>query len=248
MPRFLKGWLKDVVEISMRRPPVNISRQRPLFSLYDRIKYFNKNNLKSIIAEYKPKSPSGLNVERDPIEYAKFMERFAVGLSILTEEKYFGGSYDILRKVASSVSIPILMKDFIVKESQIDDAFSLGADTVLLIVKILTERELEGLLDYARSYNMEPVVEVTDERELEIALRIGAKMIGVNARNLDTLTIDKEKQKKLLLMIPENIVKIAESGISEKNEIIELSDKFKVDAFLIGTSLMKDPEKIKEFI
>ncbi|MEM3856661.1 MAG: indole-3-glycerol-phosphate synthase TrpC, partial [Saccharolobus sp.] len=144
MPRFLKGWLKDVVEISMRRSPVNISRQRPLFSLYDRIKYFNKNNLKSIIAEYKPKSPSGLNVERDPIEYAKFMERFAVGLSILTEEKYFGGSYDILRKVASSVSIPILMKDFIVKESQIDDAFSLGADTVLLIVKILTERELEG--------------------------------------------------------------------------------------------------------
>ena len=176
------------------------------------------------------------------------MERFAVGLSILTEEKYFGGSYDILRKVASSVSIPILMKDFIVKESQIDDAFSLGADTVLLIVKILTERELEGLLDYARSYNMEPIVEVTDERELEIALRIGAKMIGVNARNLDTLAIDKEKQKKLLLMIPENIVKIAESGISEKNEIIELSDKFKVNAFLIGTSLMKDPEKIKEFI
>ncbi|MEM1599922.1 MAG: indole-3-glycerol-phosphate synthase TrpC, partial [Sulfolobaceae archaeon] len=114
--------------------------------------------------------------------------------------------------------------------------------------KILTERELEGLLDYARSYNMEPIVEVTDERELEIALRIGAKMIGVNARNLDTLAIDKEKQKKLLLMIPENIVKIAESGISEKNEIIELSDKFKVNAFLIGTSLMKDPEKIKEFI
>lgn len=247
MPRYLKGWLKDVVDLSLRRTPISISRQRPLFSLYNRIIEFNKSKINAIIAEYKRRSPSGLSIERDPIEYSKIMEKYAVGLSILTEEKYFGGSYDILRKISSNVSIPILMKDFIVKESQIDDAFNLGADTVLLIVKILTERELESLINYARSYKMEPLVEVNDEKDLEIALRVGAKMIGVNSRNLETLLIDKEKQRKILEMIPSNIIKVAESGISDKKEIEELS-KLGVNAFLIGTTLMKSPEKIKEFI
>ncbi|QGA69455.1 indole-3-glycerol phosphate synthase TrpC [Sulfolobus sp. E11-6] len=247
MPRYLKGWLKDVVQLSLRRPPFRASRQKPIISLNERILEFNKRNVTAIIAEYKRKSPSGLDVERDPIEYAKFMERYAVGLSVLTEEKYFNGSYEILRKIASSVSIPILMKDFIVKESQIDDAYNLGADTVLLIVKILTERELESLLEYARSYGMEPLVEINDENDLEIALRIGAKFIGVNSRDLETLEINKENRRKLLSMIPSDVVKVAESGISERNEIDELR-KLGVNAFLIGSSLMQNPERIKEFI
>ncbi|ACP38080.1 Indole-3-glycerol-phosphate synthase [Sulfolobus islandicus M.14.25] len=247
MPRYLKGWLKDVVQLSLRRPSFRTSRQRPIISLNKRILEFNVRNVTAIIAEYKRKSPSGLDVERDPIEYAKFMEKYAVGLSVLTEEKYFNGSYEILRKIASSVSIPILMKDFIVKESQIDDAYNLGADTVLLIVKILTERELESLMEYARSYDMEPLVEINDEKDLEIALRIGAKFIGVNSRDLETLEINKENQRKLLSMIPSDVIKVAESGISERNEIEELR-KLGVNAFLIGSSLMQNPEKIKEFI
>ncbi|AGJ62634.1 indole-3-glycerol phosphate synthase TrpC [Saccharolobus islandicus] len=247
MPRYLKGWLKDVVQLSLRRPSFRTSRQRPIISLNKRILEFNVRNVTAIIAEYKRKSPSGLDVERDPIEYAKFMEKYAVGLSVLTEEKYFNGSYEILRKIASSVSIPILMKDFIVKESQIDDAYNLGADTVLLIVKILTDRELESLMEYARSYGMEPLVEINDEKDLEIALRIGAKFIGVNSRDLETLEINKENQRKLLSMIPSDVIKVAESGISERNEIEELR-KLGVNAFLIGSSLMQNPEKIKEFI
>ncbi|ACP35421.1 Indole-3-glycerol-phosphate synthase [Sulfolobus islandicus Y.G.57.14] len=247
MPRYLKGWLKDVVQLSLRRPSFRTSRQRPIISLNKRILEFNVRNVTAIIAEYKRKSPSGLDVERDPIEYAKFMEKYAVGLSVLTEEKYFNGSYEILRKIASSVSIPILMKDFIVKESQIDDAYNLGADTVLLIVKILTERELESLMEYTRSYGMEPLVEINDEKDLEIALRIGAKFIGVNSRDLETLEINKENQRKLLSMIPSDVIKVAESGISERNEIEELR-KLGVNAFLIGSSLMQNPEKIKEFI
>ncbi|ACP55259.1 indole-3-glycerol phosphate synthase TrpC [Saccharolobus islandicus] len=247
MPRYLKGWLKDVVQLSLRRPSFRTSRQRPIISLNKRILEFNVRNVTAIIAEYKRKSPSGLDVERDPIEYAKFMEKYAVGLSVLTEEKYFNGSYEILRKITSSVSIPILMKDFIVKESQIDDAYNLGADTVLLIVKILTERELESLIEYARSYDMEPLVEINDEKDLEIALRIGAKFIGVNSRDLETLEINKENQRKLLSMIPSDVIKVAESGISERNEIEELR-KLGVNAFLIGSSLMQNPEKIKEFI
>ncbi|WP_338601545.1 indole-3-glycerol phosphate synthase TrpC [Sulfolobus tengchongensis] len=247
MPRYLKGWLKDVVELSSKRSPVSVSRERPLFSLYKRILEFNNIGVNAIIAEYKRKSPSGLEIEKDPIEYAKFMEKYAVGISILTEEKYFGGSYNILRNIANSISIPILMKDFIVKETQIDDAYNLGADTILLIVRILTERELESLLEYARSYGMEPLVEINDERDLEIALRVGAKLIGVNSRDLETFAIDKEKQKRLISNIPSDIVKVAESGISERSEINELR-KLGVNAFLIGTTLMKNPEKIKEFI
>ncbi|TRM80769.1 indole-3-glycerol phosphate synthase TrpC [Sulfolobus sp. D5] len=247
MPRYLKGWLKEVVDLSLKRTPISMSRQRQIISLYDRIIEFNRSNITAIIAEYKTNSPSGLKVEMDPIHYDKFMEKYAVGLSVLTEEKFFNGSYEVLRKIANSVSLPILMKDFVVKESQIDDAYNLGADSVLLIVRILTERELEGLLEYARTYNMEPLVEVTNESELEIALRLGARFIGVNSRDLETLAIDKEKQKKILSLIPSNIVKVAESGISNKNEIEELK-KFGANAFLVGTSLMNNPEKIKEFI
>nr|4A2R_A Chain A, INDOLE-3-GLYCEROL PHOSPHATE SYNTHASE [Saccharolobus solfataricus] len=247
MPRYLKGWLEDVVQLSLRRPSVHASRQRPIISLNERILEFNKSNITAIIAYYTRKSPSGLDVERDPIEYAKFMERYAVGLSIKTEEKYFNGSYEMLRKIASSVSIPILMNDFIVKESQIDDAYNLGADTVLLIVKILTERELESLLEYARSYGMEPLILINDENDLDIALRIGARFISIFSMNFETGEINKENQRKLISMIPSNVVKVAKLGISERNEIEELR-KLGVNAFLISSSLMRNPEKIKELI
>nr|3UZ5_A Chain A, Kemp eliminase KE59 R13 3/11H [Escherichia coli]3UZ5_B Chain B, Kemp eliminase KE59 R13 3/11H [Escherichia coli]3UZJ_A Chain A, Kemp eliminase KE59 R13 3/11H [Escherichia coli]3UZJ_B Chain B, Kemp eliminase KE59 R13 3/11H [Escherichia coli] len=246
-PRYLKGWLEDVVQRSQRRPSVRASRQRPIISLKERILEFNKRNITAIMAVYKRKSPSGLDVERDPIEYAKFMERGVVGLAILTEEKYFNGSYEDLRKIASSVSVPILMWDIIVKESQIDDAYNLGADTVGLIVKILTERELESLLEYARSLGMEPAIVIHDENDLDIALRIGARFIIITSHDLETLEINNENQRKLISMIPSNVVKVVASGISERNEIEELY-KLGVNAFEIGTSLMRNPEKIKEFI
>uniref|UniRef100_UPI000387ACA3 Engineered Protein OR404 n=1 Tax=synthetic construct TaxID=32630 RepID=UPI000387ACA3 len=258
MPRYLKGWLEDVVQLSLRRPSVHASRQRPIISLNERILEFNKSNITAIIAYYTRKSPSGLDVERDPIEYAKFMERYAVGLSIKTEEKYFNGSYEMLRKIASSVSIPILMNDFIVKESQIDDAYNLGADTVLLIASILTERELESLLEYARSYGMEPLILINDENDLDIALRIGARFISIFSVDKSKLSstggysssysINKENQRKLISMIPSNVVKVAATfKVSERNEIEELR-KLGVNAFLISSSLMRNPEKIKELI
>uniref|UniRef100_UPI00082357F3 RA95.5-8F n=1 Tax=Saccharolobus solfataricus TaxID=2287 RepID=UPI00082357F3 len=247
MPRYLKGWLEDVVQLSLRRPSVHASRQRPIISLNERILEFNKRNITAIIAYYLRKSPSGLDVERDPIEYAKYMEPYAVGLSIKTEEKYFDGSYEMLRKIASSVSIPILMNDFIVKESQIDDAYNLGADTVLLIVEILTERELESLLEYARGYGMEPLILINDENDLDIALRIGARFITIYSMNFETGEINKENQRKLISMIPSNVVKVPLLDFFEPNEIEELR-KLGVNAFMISSSLMRNPEKIKELI
>ncbi|BFH74284.1 indole-3-glycerol phosphate synthase TrpC [Sulfurisphaera javensis] len=246
MPRFLDGWLSDVVKNSLNRARVNKPRERPIYLLSKFIKSsVNKN---AIIAEYKKKSPSGLNENRNLVEYVKFMEESgAIGISVLTEEKYFGGSYNDLETVTKIVKLPVLMKDFIVTEKQIDTAFNLGADVILLIVKILTERELVNLYEYAKSLGLEAIVEITDENDLKIALRHNFNIIGVNARNLISLEVDIQKVKKLLELIPKNIIKIAESGIKSREEIIELK-KAGADAFLIGTTLMKDPNKIKELI
>lgn len=246
MPRFLSGWLSDVVKLSLNRPRVDKIRERPIYLLSRHIKACKDKN--AIIAEFKRRSPSGLNEDRDIIEYVKFMEKNgAIGISVLTEEKYFGGSYEDLEKVTKTVKIPVLMKDFIVSEKQIDTAFNLGADVILLIVKILTERELVNLYEYAKSYGLEAIVEITDEDDLRIALRHEFEIIGVNARNLSTLEVNLQSVKKLLEKIPEDRIKIAESGIKSREDILELKQAG-ANAFLIGTTLMRDPNKIKELI
>jgi len=247
MPRFLEGWLADVVNLSLARERVRKIRERPIYSLSRFIRAVeDKRN--AIIAEFKRRSPSGLNEDRDIIEYAKFMEENgAVGISVLTEEKYFGGSYADLEKVANTVKIPVLMKDFIVTEKQIDNAYNLGADAVLLIIKILTEKELVDLYNYAKSLGLEVIVEITDEKDLRIALRHDFKIIGVNSRNLSSLEVDLQRTKNLLKSIPKDVIKIAESGIKTREDIMQLKEAG-ADAFLIGTTLMKDPNKIKELI
>lgn len=248
MTRFLSGWIKDVIENSYRRPYVSDVRNKPVFSLAERVLQLYNSGKTAIIAEYKRASPSGFLMDRDPVEYAKTVESLgAVGISVVTEEKYFQGSYEYLKKISRAVKIPVLMKDFVVTESQIDVAYNLGADTVLLIVKILTERELESLLAYARSYRMEPLVEVHDKRDLDIALSAGARFIGVNSRDLVTLNVDLEKTKELLKIIPNNIVKIAESGISSKEQIEELKSAG-AQGFLIGSALMKEPSILKNLL
>lgn len=246
MPRFLEGWLADVVNLSLARERIKKVRERPIYSISRFIRACKDKN--AIIAEFKRRSPSGLNENRDLIEYVKFMEKNgAIGISVLTEEKYFGGSYSDLEKVTNIVKIPVLMKDFIVTEKQIDNAFNLGADAVLLIVRILTERELVNLYNYAKNLGLEAIVEVTDDNDLEIALRHDFNIIGINARNLNSLEININHVRDLLKMIPKDIIKIAESGIKTRDDIIQLKQAG-ANAFLIGTTLMKDPNKIKELI
>lgn len=185
MPRYLEGWIKDVVENAKRRPYVSRSREKPVLQIIPRIRAVKGAGLNPVIAEYKRKSPSGFSEDRDPISYAKSMEQGgAVAISVITENTVFGGSYEYLERIARNVKIPLLMKDFVVSENQVDTAYDLGADFVLLIVRILTERELSGLLEYVRSYGMEALVEVHDREDLDIALRSGASLIGVNSRDL----------------------------------------------------------------
>ncbi|EHP68400.1 MAG: indole-3-glycerol phosphate synthase TrpC [Metallosphaera yellowstonensis] len=248
MPRYLSGWLNDVVKNAFKRGYISKTRERPIHDFVQRVIEVKGSGRTPVIAEYKRRSPSGLNVEADPIAYSKLMERNgAAALSVITENTIFSGSYEYLEIIARSVKIPVLMKDFVVTEAQVDTGFNLGADMVLLIVRILTERELEGLIEYVRSYRMEPLVEVHDENELEMALRCGAKVIGINSRDLLTLKVEKEKVRTILPLIPSEVLKVAESGIQSTEEIRELK-RAGADAFLIGTSLMKEPDKIKDFV
>ncbi|MFP3130439.1 MAG: indole-3-glycerol phosphate synthase TrpC [Nitrososphaeria archaeon] len=248
MPKELNGWLDEVVKAAKKRKAVIKNRERNLYDIKDSILKKKEKKLNPIIAEFKRSSPSGFKQDRDPLEYAKLMERFgAAALSILTEPLYFSGSYETFEAISRNVKLPLLFKDFVVTEAQVDTAYSIGADAVLLIVKILEYDELCFLYDYIKSYGMVPLVEVENENDLNTANACGAEMIGINARDLNSLTVNVERVAELLKIAPPKSIKVAESGIQERSQIIRLLESG-ADAFLIGTTLMKDPEKIKLFV
>ncbi len=248
MPRYVSGWLSEVVKEAYQRGYISRTRRRPIYLLVSSIMNAKLKGLNPIIAEYKRKSPSGLDVDRDPVEYVKFMEaNGAAAISVVTEPKFFGGSYELLEKVTSNVRIPVLFKDFVVTEEQVDTAYNLGADAVLLIARLLTKRELCDLYEYVLSYNMTPLIEVHDEDDLEMSLDCDPKIIGINARDLNTLEVNVDRVAELLKKVPQGIVKVAESGVTDKEKLLKLKESG-ADAFLIGTTLMKDPEKIKELV
>ncbi len=139
------------------------------------------------------------------------------------------------------------MKDFIVSRKQIDAGFALGADAVLLIVRILNDQELQDLYRYAESLGLEALVEVHDEKDVERALSLEPKLIGVNARDLFTLKVSREHQRRILELVPSRYIKVAESGIDSPKAIKELKEAG-ADAFLIGTALVKNRELLRELI
>lgn len=204
-----------------------------------------------IIAEMKRASPSkgDISTETNPAEQAALYEEAgAACVSVLTETKYFKGSYADLHAVASEVSIPVLCKDFIIDKVQIDYAKAAGASVVLLIVAALEESELKALYDYAVAAGLEVLVEVHDEAELDIALRIGAKIIGVNNRNLKTFEVDlahTETIGKLLTKFGrEDVAFISESGIWESADAEQVAS-FGAKAVLVGESLMRSGNVIE---
>lgn len=245
MPKSLTPWLEEVVRHNLSRPAIRMNRPRMLYSLRERIEAFFSIGRTAIIAEYKTRSPSGLNVYRDPLDYAKHVEKRCVGISILTEELYFGGSYQNLVTIASAVDIPVLMKDIVVDVKQIETAYSIGADAVLLIASILTDRELDTLYEAARSYGLEALVEVHTVDEANAVVEMGYPMIGVNSRDLRTLRVDIASAYSVLEFIPNRFVKVAESGIKSRSDI-EFLRRAGAKAFLIGTELMLNPSKIYE--
>jgi indole-3-glycerol phosphate synthase len=199
----------------------------------------------SVIAEVKRASPSrgAMAAIDDPAALAGDYEAGGARvISVLTEQRRFGGSLDDLAAVRRAVQIPLLRKDFVVSSYQLWEARAYGADMVLLIVAALEQSALVSLVERAVSIGLLPLVEVHADEELERAVDAGATVIGVNARNLATLEVDRSIFARLACRIPEGIVKIAESGVRGPHDLLAYAAAG-ADAVLVGESLVteKDP-------
>lgn len=210
-----------------------------------------KENPYRIIAEVKKASPSKgiIREDFDPLSIAQEYEKGgASAISVLTEPHYFQGNLEYLASIRRYVSTPLLRKDFIVDEYQILEAVVYGADFVLLIAKALSRKELKTLLEYTWRLGMEALVEIHDKEDLTKAIFAGANIIGVNHRNLDTFDMDMDLTEKLMPLIPNGKIIVAESGLKDKETIEHLSS-VGADAFLIGEHFMRKDnisESLKE--
>ena len=197
----------------------------------------------NVIAECKRRSPSKgvLAADYDPVRIARAYEMGgAAAISVLTEPTFFDGALEHLAAVRAAVKIPLLRKDFIVDDYQLVEARASGADAVLLIVAALEQRELLRLDRRARELGLATLVEVHDEEELKRAADAGARIIGVNNRNLRTLAVDVDGSYRLAARIPRGAVGVSESGLKSREELERLSDAG-YRAFLIGERFMTDP-------
>ncbi|PKM49446.1 MAG: indole-3-glycerol phosphate synthase TrpC [Firmicutes bacterium HGW-Firmicutes-7] len=238
-------YLKDIVACKQaRNEKINVSIGEMLKQI-KALKYrpsfrdaLTKEGL-SIIGEVKKASPSkGIIKESfNPIEIAKTYETAVDAISVLTEEDYFLGKDDYLKEISERVTLPTLCKDFILVPEQIYKAKLLGASAVLLIVAILTNEQLEEYVDVAKSVGLDVLVEVHTKQELERALQVGATIIGINNRNLESFETDVNVTIKLRPLIPDGIVVVSESGIQTIEDIMKLK-KAKIDAILVGESFM----------
>lgn len=198
----------------------------------------------SVIAEVKRSSPSkgALAAIGDPAALAAdYAAGGAAAISVLTEERRFGGTLDDLRAVRARVDVPVLRKDFITTSYQLWEARAAGADMALLIVAALEQNALESLIERSRSIGLTPLVEVHDEAETERAVAAGADLIGVNARNLKTLEVDRETFARVAPLIPDGIVRVAESGVRGPLDVIEYA-KHGAHVVLVGETLVRDAD------
>lgn len=192
-----------------------------------------------IIAEVKKASPSEgiIREDFDALELAREYEaNGAAAISVLTDKKFFQGRPEYVTLVRNNVDVPVLRKDFLIDEYQVYESRGLGADAVLLIAAILTDKALEKLIKTASHLGMAPLVEVHTEGELAMALGSGAEIIGVNNRDLKTFDTDLETTVKIAEKVPDGKVLVSESGIKTRGDIERLAPSG-VDAFLVGTTL-----------
>jgi indole-3-glycerol phosphate synthase len=198
----------------------------------------------SVIAEFKRRSPSGGDIRpgASPGEIARtYAAAGAAALSVLTDEKYFGGCNADLVQARSACGLPVLRKDFVVDPLQIAEARAMGADAVLLIVRALSDAELASMINLTHQLGMDALVETHSAQEVERAVTAGARVVGVNNRDLDTLITDVTLAPRLRSMVPKECVFVAESGVSTPQHVATLEDAG-VDAVLIGEALLRAPD------
>ncbi len=203
-----------------------------------------EDNPYRIIAEVKKASPSKgiIREDFDPVEIAQAYEAGgADALSVLTEPHWFKGDKEYLGMIRRYVGIPLLRKDFIVDKYQIVEALAYGADFILLIAKALSRKELKELYEYALHLGLEVLVEIHDKSDLIKAMFAGANIVGINHRNLETFEMDMSLSEKLIPLIPNGKIIVAESGINDHETVVELN-KIGADAFLVGEHFMRQDD------
>jgi len=200
-----------------------------------------KQSTTGIIAEHKRRSPSKatINQNLNVQDVAKGYEKAGVcGMSVLTDGKYFGGSLDDLLIARASCNMPLLRKEFIIDQYQLLEAKAHGADVILLIAAILSKAEIKQFSEFAKSLGLDVLLEVHNEAELHKSIMPSIDMLGVNNRNLKTFEVSLETSKQLSSLIPDDFVKVSESGISSVEAIKELQ-AYNYKGFLIGENFMK---------
>jgi len=205
-----------------------------------------------LICEIKPKSPSGgILYSGNLIKLAKAYEKGgADAISVLTDERSFGGSINLLNEISKVVKVPILRKDFIMSKGQIIESVANNAHAILLIVKLLNPVILKKLIEFSNELKLLPIVEVTDDREIAIAINAGAKVIGVNSRDLQTMKIDFDKALKTLSFIPKSCTALLFSGISTREDV-QAAINYGGKGVLVGSGLIRSKNiknKIKDLM
>ena len=235
--------------IPIKQLEASVLFTKPTMSLATNLKQSNTG----IIAEHKRRSPSKsiINQNLNVYDVAKGYEDAGVcGISVLTDGKYFGGSLDDILLARASCNLPLLRKEFIIDAYQIIEAKAHGADVILLIAAILTKEEIKQFSELAKSLQLDVLLEVHNEDELQKSIMPSLDMLGVNNRNLKTFEVSLDISKTLSELIPNDFVKVSESGISNIEVIKELKP-FGYQGFLIGENFMKTDnagESAKEFI
>lgn len=228
------------LELALRESHVEERAQRSIAHRRDFLAALS-GKVPAIIAEIKKASPSKgvLAVQFDPASIAHCYEQGgAAALSVLTDQNHFQGSLSDLETSRDAVQLPALRKDFTVDAYHVHQAAAHGADAILLIAAILSERQLRDFQELAERYRMAALVEVHDEEELNLAIASGARLVGVNNRNLHTFEVSLETSLRLAEKIPAGVVRVAESGIHSARDIQRLRAAG-FEAFLIGEHLMK---------
>ena len=227
--------LSDIVPVS------DLEKQKDSTKKCKSLKESIKKSKSGIICEFKRKSPSNgnINYTSNISDVIKGYEKAgAVGVSILTNKKYFDGSISDINDVKTSIEIPILRKEFVISEYQIIEAKSIGSDSILLIASILSKEQIKNYSSLAKSLGLEVLLEIHSIDELNEVSKYDIDIIGVNNRNLDTLEIDIKNSIEIFKKIPGEFIKISESGISKVESIVKLN-KVGYDGFLIGENFMK---------
>ncbi len=238
---------RRIIEVRRQREPIAALEGRAATASPDGARFERELGMDgrvNVIAECKRRSPSKgvLAADYDPVRIAKLYEAGgAAAISVLTEPTFFDGALEHLAAVRAAVTLPLIRKDFIVDDYQLFEARAAGADAVLLIVAALEQPDLERLRRRAQELGLATLVEVHDEDELARAVDAGARIIGVNNRNLRTLSVDVEGSYRLAARIPRSAIGVSESGLTSREELDRLSAAG-YRAFLIGERFMTDDD------